>query len=477
MRRRWIGFLFLLAVVAISGCISTSSEPEINQVDIVQANTPNPPTSTANDIQIPDEPSEASAIVATEEPTDNLPPDATTTPREVPAQFDIVGIIRNATTNTILADPLDVNAIFLTQDGESTIELYNDTITADEDGTFRFESIATDSGIVNLRVTYAGIRQYSNLYLLPADLNDEGVLEIDLFVYEITSDRSGLSYNYVETYFDASPSENAASVLQNVEIINMDNEIVFDGQYSFRLSLPPNAINPRIQVPPILGLLPEDLAVLEETDQGAVFLGVVPILPGPTGRLFFSVIYDLRYDEEVTVTQQFDYPVSQMTFWVVPERELRIESDRLATEPDQVREDINYVGYSITEPITANDNFTYRIAGGVILDSDVAEPTPAAATTITQTTDTNPSDTGYIVVGIGILLIVAGVLYMIYDVQRTRITMKEDSAPNVRTASEKDLLLEEVAALDEAYERGEIAEAAYQQRRQDLKNRLRRFFE
>ncbi len=460
MRGRLLGFgLLFLAVV--SGCISTSSEPEIVATRVVNSNTPTP------------------ALASLETPSQQTSPTTISTeiPREIPEQFNIIGIIRNATSNTVVTESLVVNAVFLTQDGTQTIELFNDTLTSNPDGTFNFENIDINSGLVNVRVDYAGIRQFSNFYLLPADLDDTGTLNIDLVVYEVTPNRDALVFNTIETFFDASPTENAATVLHTIEIINQGNQIVYDGQYSFSIPLPTNALNPRIQVPPIIGLLPEDIAVLDTSEDGPIFQGVVPLLPGPSGRLFFSIIYELSYQDEVTVAQRFEYPVARMVFWVPLERELVVESPQLPTASDQLREDINYLGYTVTESIQAEDIFTYSVSGGIVLASDSQLPTPnGQSNTPPIITQDESSNISTIVIGVGVLLILAGVMYLLYDLQKTRITM-QTKASVTDAQTNKDKLIEAIAALDTAFESGEISEADYQQQRQSLKQQLRQFFE
>ncbi len=463
--------LFLFGVIFLSGCLSTSSEPDIVATRIIESNTSTPSLDSNNaTVQTTAEPSESS-IATTEEPAETTP-----TVRDLPEQFDIVGIIRNATTNTIVEEPLEINAIFVTQDGLETIELYNESKLSNPDGTFRFENITTNDGLVNLRVEYAGIRQFSKLYLLPAELTDDGILNVDFFVYEVTGDRSTLSFNYVETFFDASPSENAATILQTVELINNGNRIVYDGEYSFSIPLPDNALNPRIQVPPIIGLRPEDLGTIEETAEGFVVQGLVPLLPGPTGRLFFQIIYDLPYNESVSVTQRFEYPVSRMVLWVPVERQLSVQSEQLPREADQSREDINYIGYTVIDPIESGETLTYRVSGGVVLESDITSPAPASTPTTVASSNENSasSDFGIVVVGIGVLLIVAGILYLFYDLQKTRLKMQAQHIESIK--SQKDIILEKIAELDAAFERGEIDEEQYQSERQSLKEQLRKFF-
>ena len=80
-----------------------------------------------------------------------------------------------------------------------------------------------------------------------------------------------------------------------------------------------------------------------------------------------------------------------------------------------------------------------------------------------------------LILGIGILLVIAGGMFLLYDIQKTRLMMEagvQESMPQSR-----DGLLAEIAALDESYERGEVSQELYGKRREALKEALRRHLE
>lgn len=482
--QRWLVGILLLSLVAMAGCISTSSEPPIRSSRLVPSTVPDPSVDTVAqdateepaDVVVTQEPQESTTAEPTEATT-ALPTEiATEAPQvAIPDTFSVEGIIRNATTNDVVTDELDVSAILYDDPSGEPVEIYNEVFTARPDGTFTFTDITTDvdTALMVISVVYQGVTS-PYFFLVPNEVTGP-VQEVDLFVYEVTDDRSALAFTTVNTFFDASPNENAGVVLQTIEINNSGNQLIYDGQYSFTIPIPDNALNPRVQIPPMMAAtLTDDSFVLEQSGASRVFQVTIPFAPG---RLFFSLIYDVQYTDDITISQEFAYPVADMVLWVPPQREFAVSSEQLSTDADRSRDGDDYIGYSVTDEIVADDTLSFTISGGIILPDDPSPQDQQQSTTTTSSDDADSTDnTGIIVVGIGILLLVSGVLYLIYDLQKTRIKMGAQVSTDANGTT-RDKLLDAIAALDEQFEQGEIAEEDYQKRRRILKEQLRDYFE
>jgi hypothetical protein len=81
------------------------------------------------------------------------------------------------------------------------------------------------------------------------------------------------------------------------------------------------------------------------------------------------------------------------------------------------------------------------------------------------------SNNAGLILGLGVLLIIGGGMFLFYDLQRRRMELESELLPP--TIVDEEDLIAAMAALDEAYEAGKIGEEAYQNRRQALKEALR----
>lgn len=476
MRGRLIGVWLVFSVI-ITGCISTSSEPEIVRVEIVPDSTPtadinstSEPEETIADTTDATQSLEGPQSTASLNETPETPAPTAVTTGAVPDQITIEGIVRNATTNTAVEEGIEVTAALYENPETNPVELYNQTVTSGSDGAFRFEGVPTyiEFGLMVVSANYQSL-SFPFAFLVPDEL-DGPTKAVELFVYDVTTDTSDLLFSSYNIFFDASPNEDAGAIVVAVDLTNQGNQLIFDGQYSFRIPLPANAINPQIQIPPMMaGVLTDASFVIEETEEGFVIQGTIPFLPG---RIFFQYSYEFVYEDEITLTQLFNYDVEQIAIWVPPQRDFTVNSEQLASEPDQSREGEDYVGYSVTTPIESGDTLTFTILGGLVLEAD---PQPANITSGTPIEENSDDDVGILVVGLGITLILSGVLYMIYDLQKSRQKMQKTASDGLATGA-KAKLIEQIALLDTSYERGEIEEMDYQQQRNDLKEQLRRFY-
>ncbi len=150
-------------------------------------------------------------------------------------------------------------------------------------------------------------------------------------------------------------------------------------------------------------------------------------------------------------------------------RGLRAESDQLeAAEPGDFN-GVTYEGYRLTNtPLAAGETLSYR----VYRDPEAAAA--AQATNVTGSNDANESgnfleDNAMLIIGLGGLLVLAGAVFLWYDLQKSRLK----TATAGSAGGNQDGVLSAIARLDERYEAGEIDDATYQERRAALKEALR----
>jgi hypothetical protein len=76
-----------------------------------------------------------------------------------------------------------------------------------------------------------------------------------------------------------------------------------------------------------------------------------------------------------------------------------------------------------------------------------------------------------LILGIGVLLIIGGGMFLFYDLQNKRLLLESGQMPP--TIVDEEDLIAAIAALDDAFEAGKISEVPYHNRRQALKDALR----
>ncbi|MCB9435635.1 MAG: c-type cytochrome [Anaerolineales bacterium] len=401
--------------------------------------------------------------VATEEVEDS----ATATPATT---FTLIGAVSNGTTGEPLTGeiPLSVFIVGLDTSGNPQ-DLYEAETTLDENMTYTFVDVPLVRGILSVQVTYAGINQYSDFLLLPNDITST-THSMDITVYETTTSDSNIVIRSSESLVDAVTSEGSSLIYQTFEYVNTgDRAYIGDNGLTIKVPFPSNAANPAINS---LGSDSTRFAL-----EGNTFRDTFPLLPGESNAITLEISYNVRYSGSMTVQQTFPYTVESLGVFTYQARALEITSEQLSPAGTVTANSNVYEGKQTTAPLSAGSSITYTIR-----DTSNTPSSTVSNTTTTQTADddTSPSllqDNANLILGIGVLLIVAGGMYLIYDLQKTRILAQTSQAKVTHgTHQSKDDLLSEIAELDDAFERGELKEEYYEQQRAALKEKLRRYF-
>lgn len=393
------------------------------------------------------------------------------TPTTTPAStFTLIGTVSNGTTGEPLSGniPLSVFIVGLDESG-NPLDLYEAETTLDENLTYTFADVPLVRGILSVQITYAGINQYSDFLLLPNDIAST-THSMDIVVYETTTNDSTIVIRSSESLVDAVTSEGSSLVYQTLEFVNTgDRAYIGEDGLTIKVPFPSNAANPAITS------LGSDSTrfVLE----GNTFRDTFPMFPGDAYAMTIEISYNIRYSGSMTVQQAFPYAVENLGVFTYQARALEITSEQLSPGGTVTVNGNVYTGKQTTAPLSAGSIITYTIRD--------TSNTPSSTASNPTTTDTSEDDTSSsllqdnanLILGIGVLLIVAGGMYLIYDLQKTRILAQTSQAKTTHgTHQSKDDLLNEIAELDDAFERGELKEEYYEQQRAALKEKLRRYF-
>jgi hypothetical protein len=185
------------------------------------------------------------------------------------------------------------------------------------------------------------------------------------------------------------------------------------------------------------------------------------LLPGSEYQYGIIATYSIPYKNKITLAQPFVLPVSSATI-IVPEG-VKVRSDQLKDAGQQTFSDT-----------------VYHIFQGENL---------AASSSLTAVISGNPGDKGIfplsqrnlLMVGVGSLGLVLVGLGVFLFIRERKLSKQDDLEEEVNSSEEGDALGEDrlgimdaIIALDDQFKAGGINREAYNQRRDELKERLKK---
>ncbi|MBI3162551.1 MAG: cytochrome c [Chloroflexi bacterium] len=318
---------------------------------------------------------------------------------------------------------------------------YESTINAD--GTFVFENIEIPEGLIYIaETTVEGLDYRSDLVIVEAGASE--VILQPITVYAVTGDFSPLKIDSLQLFFDFA-GENSAQIFAVYTISN-------EGDKTIVIDMSDNQTVPFIAPPDgAEGLgyeATQDSAVFVPTEKGFA----MPPDEVPYGLIAFASI---PKEKEVEISQSALLPVGLVNLYL-PEG-MEAEGAGLVDEGIQAIQTTNFHVYSISG-INKGESLEFTITG--------------KPQNTTDNPDITQNQTLLIGVGaFGIVLILAGVwLYM-----RDRKSLEDDFDDDDEAGTgDSESTLDAIIALDDLHRAGKISDAAYKQRREELKGSLKR---
>ncbi|GJM39820.1 MAG: hypothetical protein DHS20C20_01020 [Ardenticatenaceae bacterium] len=350
-------------------------------------------------------------------------------------------------------------------------EVYTDTVPINEDGSFEFLVEDVPTGWVFLAyVEYGDLTFSSNAVQIT---NTEPDVQMPLFVYDTTADPAAITIDRLHMIFTFGEGR---LIVSELYVFSNREAAVFVGksgdytQGTVEVGLPTGAENINFQRgfgTSFDSFIPATDFIRTETG----WADANPLQPG-AGSLNLLVNYDMPYDGSMMLTHPLAYEVTSGATVIMADAGVEITEGAWVSQGAQATAGGSFVSY-------VNSNLTNANAINLTLDGDPTQIFDAQGNAVAVRNETNE-----LIVG-GIAL--AGMLAVgFFLVQRWRTApVAQTSAGPVsqpvvakprpvrpNNASEKNDLLEALADLDDAYEAGELEEAAYQSQRQALKSRL-----
>lgn len=349
-----------------------------------------------------------------------------------PTKGTIVGVIENGTSGGSVPRQLEVNLV--ASDGQALA--FSTKIEADEDGGFIFEGVEVIPGRIFLAyVDYRDVRYISNARHFSAD---EAPLDLSLQIYETTNDSSGLQISRLHLIFKLA-GEGQIGVTQVWIISGLEDRTIIerDGVGVVDIRLPEGFSNLGIDD----AVSPEGRYLLSDTG----FIDRAPVQPGESRELVFG--FNLPYESGLDYSQLMDYPVDAVVVLLV--------SDQLSVRAEGLEE----LGRRDMAGASMRSYSMGAFQSGEALELHLRSNIGFFG-----------EDEDLIVILAGGILVVVVIVTVLSRLLRAWRKTRGDELPSGELYTDQKSLIEAIAALDDAFEGGEIPEDTYRSSRAKLKD-------
>lgn len=311
------------------------------------------------------------------------------------------------------------------------------------DGTYVFENVE----MPEKRIFTADVAVIDSTYQSGFKVVEAGMTDLvlpSITIYASTTDFSTLDMNSLQMYFDFA-TEGKAQIFSVYTITNATDKTV-------NVKMESEKEMPFIAFPegsePLGFQATQDSAAFVPTADGFS----MPPSETPYGLIAYASIPN---EDEITFSQAALLPIDGVTIYL-PEGMIA-QGDTLTDEGIQALQNTNYHVYSASG-LKQNENIKFIVTG--------KPPTTAVNPDITQ------NKTLLIVAGVfGILLILAGVWLFMRD-RKSKDVEEVDGEEGEPEDAES--IMDSIIALDDLHRAGKLSDEAYQQRRNELKEELKK---
>ncbi len=363
---------------------------------------------------------------------------------------EITGRVVNQTEGGEL--PAELTLMLHVWDENFQEKLMRDT-EMQPDGSFVFSDIPFEAGLIyGVMTTYKDV-----LYFAQSKAVEEGQssLTVEVPIAELTTDASLVEISRAHLLFAATPQ--GLSVTEVLGMSNLGDRTVKDaidlpsgGKATLVFPIPPEAINPIFRDDPERYVL---------TDSG--FADLAPLTPGAnTSQIVVS--YELPYEDGLAFTYTPNYPLLGLILVIPEEAGIDIEGEGIGDLGVRTMPTGEQLHLYEASGVTAGETLSFQITGQL-------QAPPQQTTTAVMSEPYSPTEVNRAtLIGLFVFafaLIFSGLWW------RRRLAREPDIPDDL--PGDIDDLIQEIALLDEAHERGEYDEDDYSARRAALISQIR----
>lgn len=332
---------------------------------------------------------------------------------------------------------------------EETLTL---STTVQSDGSYLFPEVEMPAGRAFISSTEYGQAIYGSDVAVAEEGKDN--VDLPLPIYESTTDPSVLSVDRLHIFFEYVEPD-TLRVVELFIISNLSNRTLVapqEGDPVVTYQLPSGAENLQF----------EDGALGDRFTQTASGFGDNAVIRPGSGQHQVVVSFDLPYQRRLEIAQPITLPVNAVVI-LVPEDGPQVSSSMLQDAGERPVQGVSYRMYT-SDRLEAGRELDLTISGR-------GRSVLAGLTTGSQ---------GSLIVGLaafGLALIGAGVWFYRRSQAGSGAELSEQAEVERAIigdtlSDDPDTLMDAIIALDDLYQAGDLPEAAYRQRRAELKNRL-----
>ncbi|NOX62340.1 MAG: hypothetical protein GXP42_10425 [Chloroflexi bacterium] len=372
-----------------------------------------------------------------------------------PWMGEVSGVVINGTEGGVVSPDLEVTLYVWDDNFEN--KAIRDALL-DLDGAFRFSDVPFSPDYnYGVAVTYEEVTYFSE----PVKVEPEQTeLEVETTIYEVTTDASSVEISRAHIVLELSSTGLEVSqiyVVSNNGDRTVWNALTLDdgAEATLRFWLPPDASNLALSDPQERWIrLPDG------------FADVSPLLPGENVTMM-AASYLLPFEDGMSFIYQAEYPTEAISFIIPDGGPLTVTGDGLADLGVRETRD----GAALR--LLGHDGAAAGVQVAVQLSGALPPPRPAATENIENpATDSwqaaaPPKPALFAAAALGLALIITGIWWWHFS--------KEEN-DEISESAELESIIEQIALLDDDFERGALSEDDYATQREALLAQLRERF-
>ncbi len=376
----------------------------------------------------------------------------------------ISGVVTNETTSQPLQAGTPATLSAFTADFQPSMTL---TTTLDSEGGYSFDLTMTPPDLVYVvTVQHEGLSYGSDFGRLE---RDNPTLTLDIPVYDLSTDAASVTVDQLHIIVQFGDGLVQVSELyqfsQNATVVYVgDSGFTSDG--TVRISLPPAAESPAFDrsFGGMESFFPAENIISTGPNEWS---DTVPLRPGP-GSLSLLTRYSMPYDDHLALNHPVHYPVRSVNL-VLPDAGVSVSgAGWQGGEPQMMGSAGAFLTYNLAD-IAPGQEVAFTLQG-----------TPRVVTAPGAAVAPQRNQTSELLLGGGVLLLaLAAGAFVVRQWQSREQEPDEDDWPDetgsLESTAVPDLrqeLLRRIAALDDAYDAGELSQTEYKTERAALKDEL-----
>ncbi len=320
------------------------------------------------------------------------------------------------------------------------------------DGTFRFEDVSIEDGLVyGVMANYNGVNYFSQ----PVPADSPSLTNLEVPIYETTADDSQVQITQAHVVFLSSHAG-----LEVAEVYSLSNSGTRTVQGAVKLA-DGKAATIQFPLPPEATNVTFSATGDRFVRTAAGFADTAPLVPGEkTGQIIVN--YVLPYKSGLTYSYSAQLPTGGINFLIDNSSGLTANGDGLTDMGVQTTGDGAKFAMLERGALQPGEKVALTLSGELKAPPAEAQTQSQASAAVSPSTP----DTATLIVAIGGVIV--GLLLVAFGIwwfRRPEPTLAVMEADDESTY--KDLLTQ-IALLDDAHERGEVDEETYQARRAEL---------